>query len=175
MKYMQTGGFQNHPLMRLTLLWTLLFMSGLWVTNAFMFLTRMKPTPAGVEAYYLGSAADYSNPRSVESMLEVSHAHFPIMGVVVLILTHLMIFAPYSDRTKRWFISLSFVSAFGGEAAGWGVRFLHPAALYACLKLACFFVFQGCLGFLIVGLAFFLLKSRSRAPRGAATRRATPA
>lgn len=169
MKYMQTGGFQGQPLMRLTLLWTLVFMSGLWFTNAFMFLSRMKPTPAGVQAYYLGSAEDYSNPRSAASMLETSHAHFPIMGVVVLMLTHLMIFAPYSDRTKRWFISLSFLSAFGGEAAGWGVRFLQPPALFAWAKLLCFFLFQGCLGFLIVGLAAFLLAARgARASRHAA-------
>ena len=155
MKYMQTGGFQGHPLMRLTLLWTLAFMSGLWITNAFMFLSRMKPTPASVQAYYLGSAEEYSNARSAASMLETSHAHLPIMGVVVLMLTHLMIFAPYSDETKRWFISLSFLSAFGGEAAGWLTRFVHPA--FAWLKIVCFFGFQGCLGFLIVGLAFFLL------------------
>jgi hypothetical protein len=165
---MQNGGFQGHPLMRLTLLWTLLFMGGLWCTNAFMFLSRMKPTPAGVEAYYLGSAEDFSNPRSAASMLETSHAHFPIMGVVVLMLTHLMIFAPYSDRVKRWFISLSFVSAFGGEAAGWGVRFLQPPALFAWLKLGFFVLFQGCLGFLIVGLAAFLLASRKRGGRSSA-------
>jgi hypothetical protein len=164
MKYMQTGGFQGHPLMRLTLLWTLLFMSGLWVTNACMFLSRMRPTPSSVQAYYLGSAEEYSNPRSAASMLETTHAHLPIMGVVVLLLTHLMIFAPYSDSAKRWFISLSFLCAFGGEGAGWLTRFVHPA--FAWLKIACFLGFQACLGFLIVGLGAFLLAgSRSRAPR----------
>ena len=158
MKYMQTGGFQGHPLMRLTLLWTLLFMSGLWATNAVMYLSRMSLTPGSVQAYYLGAAEDYSNPRSAASMLETSHAHLPIMGVVVLMLTHLMIFAPYSERTKRWFISASFVSAFGGEAAGWLVRFVHPA--FAWLKIGCFLAFQGCLGFLIIGLGAFLLAAR---------------
>jgi len=170
MKYMQTGGFQGQPLMRLTLLWTLVFMAGLWCTNAFMYFTRMSLTPASVQAYYLGSAADYSNPRSAASMLEVTHAHLPIMAVVVLILTHLMIFAPYSDRTKKWFISLSFLSAFGGEGAGWLVRFVHPA--FAWLKIACFVAFQGCLAFLIVGLAAFLLAApkrvRGKPPRAVA-------
>ena len=159
MKHMQTGGFQGHPLMRLTLLWTLLFMTGLWFTNAAMFLSRMRPTPKSVQAYYLGSSEDYSNPRSAASMLEVTHAHLPIMGVVVLMLTHLMIFSPYSDKAKRRFIALSFLSAFGGEASGWLVRFVDPA--FAWLKLACFFAFQGCLGFLIGGLAAFLLSAPS--------------
>lgn len=168
---MQNGGFQGHPLMRLTLLWTLLFMAGLWCTNAFMHLSRMGLTARSVQAYYLGSAEDFSNPRSAAAMLEVTHTHLPIMGVVVLMLTHLMIFAPYSDRAKRWFISLSFVSAFGGEGAGWLVRFVHPA--FAWLKIACFLVFQGCLGFLIVGLAAFLLAAR-RAPRSRSARTVAP-
>lgn len=158
MKYMQTGGFQGHPLMRMTLLWTLLFMAGLWATNAFMHFSRMGVTPSSVQRYYLGSEEDYSQPRSAASMLETSHAHFPIMGVVVLMLTHLMIFAPYADRTKTAFIAATFASAFGGEASGWLVRFAHPG--FAWLKLACFGLFQGCLGFLIVGLAAFLLASR---------------
>ena len=162
MKHLQNGGFQGHPLMRLTLLWTLFFMVGLWFTSAFMFLSRMKPTPRSVVAFYLGSEEDYSAARSAASMLEASHSHLPIMAVVVLLLTHLMIFAPYSDRTKRWAISASFLSAFGGEAAGWLVRFVHPA--FAWLKIASFAAFQACLAFLIAGLAIFLLADRAAPP-----------
>lgn len=161
MKYMQTGGFQGHPLMRLTLLWTLLFMVGLWGTNAFMYFSRMGLTVPSVQHYYLGSEEDYSQPRSAASMLETTHTHLPIMGVVVLMLTHLMIFAPYSDRFKKWFIGATFASAFGGEGAGWLVRFVHPDL--AVLKILCFLVFQACLGFLIVGLAAFLLSARKKA------------
>lgn len=157
---MQTGGFQGQPLMRLTLLWTLLFAAGLWCTNAFMYFSRMGLTPRSVQAYYLGSEEEYSAPRSKESMLEVTHAHLPIMGVVVLMLTHLMIFAPYSDRFKVAFISASFASAFTGEAAGWLTRFVSPQ--FAWLKIASFLAFQACLGFLIVGLALFLLKAAAR-------------
>ncbi len=169
MKYMERGGFQGHPLMRLTLLWTLLFVGGLWVTNAFMYFSRMSLTPSSVQAYYLGSEENYQPPRSAASMLEVTHTHLPIFGVVVLLLTHLMIFAPYSDRTKRWFISATFFSAFGGEAAGWLVRFVSPG--FAWLKIACFLAFQACLAFLIVGLAMFLLRARKAAgaPRARVT------
>jgi hypothetical protein len=161
---MQTGGFQGQPLMRLTLLWALLFMGGLWVTNATMFVTRLGLTPASVQRHYLGSEEDYSQPRSAASMLETSHAHLPVMGVVVLMLTHLMIFAPYADRTKKAFIAASFASALLGEGSGWLVRFVHPG--FAWLKLGCFLLFQACLAFLIAGLAAFLLAARGggRAP-----------
>lgn len=155
MKYLQTGGFQGHPLMRLTLLWTLLFVSGLWFTTAFMYFSRMSLTPKSVQAYYLGSEEEFRNPRSKESMLETSHSHLPVMGVIVLLLTHLMIFSPYQDRTKKLFIGASFLSAFMGEASGWLVRFVHPG--FAWLKIVSFLTFEACLGFLIFGLAAFLL------------------
>jgi hypothetical protein len=161
MKYMERGGFQGHPLMRLTLFWTLLFMAGLWATNAFMYFSRMSLTPSSVQSYYLGSPEEFSQPRSAASMLEVTHAHLPIMAVVLLLLTHLMIFAPYSDKTKRRFISAVFLAAFAGEGSGWLVRFVDPA--FAWLKIACFVVFQAALGLLIAGLAAFLLQGARRA------------
>lgn len=155
---MQSGGFQLNPLMRLTLSWTLLFAAGLWFTNGAMYLKRMSLTPASVQAYYLGSAEEYSEPRSAASMLEVSHAHLATMGVMILLLTHLAIFAPWEDRAKRWVIGLGFGSAFLGEASGWLVRFVSPG--FAALKIACFLTFQAVLAALIVVLATFLYKAR---------------
>lgn len=158
MKYMQNGGFSGHPLMRLTLLWSLALLTGLWATNAFMFLSRMGLSPASIERYYLGSQEDFSTPRSAAAMLETTHAHLPVMAMVVLMLTHLMIFAPLSERSKRRLISLSFGSVLLGEGSGWLVRFVHPG--FSWLKLACFLLFQACLALLIAGLAAFLLSGK---------------
>ena len=163
MKYMQNGGFQGHPLMRLTLFWTLIFMAGLWLTNGFMYFSRMNLKPSSVKAYYLGSAEEYSQPRSAASMLEVTHTHLPIMAIIILMLTHLMIFAPYSEQTKRWFISTVFLMAFAGEGSGWLVRFVHPG--FAWLKVFCFVLLEAALGLLIIGLAVFLLKSAENQAR----------
>lgn len=154
---MQTGGFQNHPLMRMTLAWTLVFAAGLWATNAAMFLKRMDLTPSSVQAYYLGSAEEFSQPRSAASMLEVSHAHLATMGVMMLLLTHLAIFAPWEERSKRWVIGLGFGSALLGEASGWLVRFVSPS--FAVLKIACFLTLQSVLALLIAVLAMFLHKA----------------
>lgn len=154
---MQTGGFQNHPLMRMTLAWTMVFAAGLWATNAAMYLRRMDLTPSSVQAYYLGSAEEFSQPRSAASMLEVSHAHLATMGVMILLLTHLAIFAPWEDRTKRWVIGLGFGSALLGEASGWLVRFVSPS--FAVLKIACFLTLQSVLALLIAVLAMFLYKA----------------
>lgn len=154
---MQSGGFQLNPLMRLTLSWTLLFAAGLWLTNGAMYLKRMTLAPASVQAYYLGSAEEYSQPRSAASMLEVSHAHLATMGVMILLLTHLAIFAPWEDRAKRWVIGLGFGSALMGEASGWLVRFVSPG--FAVLKIASFLTFQAVLALLIAVLAAFLYKA----------------
>lgn len=165
MKYMQTGGFQNNPLMRLTLTWTLVFAAGLWVTNAAMYFQRMSLSPKSVETYYLGAIEEYSQPRSAASMLEVSHAHLATMGVMVLLLTHLAIFAPWSDRAKRRVIALGFGSSLIGEASGWLVRFVTPA--FAILKIASFVVFQAILALLVVKLGALLYAAAQdkRSPR----------
>ncbi len=154
---MQNGGFQTNPLMRMTLTGTLVFAAGLWVTNGAMYFQRMSLAPSSVQAYYLGSAEEYSQPRSAASLLEVSHAHLATMGVMILLLTHLAIFAPWKESTKKWVIALGFGSSFIGEASGWLVRFVSPA--FAILKVACFVTFQATLALLIAVLAIFLYKA----------------
>ncbi len=157
MKYLQNGGFQHHPLMRLTLLLSALFLTGLWITNFAIYFAKMGLTPSSVAAYYLGSEAAYTSPRTYGAMLELTHMHLPMMALVVLMLTHLLIFAPFSDRTKYAFILGAFFTALLNEGAGWLVRFAHPG--FASLKIAAFLSFQAILGFLLFSLAAFLLKA----------------
>ncbi|RMF66651.1 MAG: hypothetical protein D6743_06050 [Calditrichaeota bacterium] len=159
MKYLQTGGFQNHTLMKLTLTLTLVFLTAFWITNFAMYFAKMNLTPHSVQAYYLGAEEQFRLPRTYQSMLEVTHAHLPMMAMVVLLLTHLLIFSPYSFRTKVAFISSAFLFALLNEAAGWLVRFVDPH--FAWLKVASFLLFQGILGFLLAALALFLWKGRS--------------
>jgi hypothetical protein len=151
---MERGGFQGQALMRATLGWTLVLLAGFWVTNLVLFVWRLGVTPSSVAAYYLGSEAQFRPPRTAGAMLEVTHSHLPMMALVVLLLTHLMIFAPYSKRAKIALIAAAFLSAFLDEAAGWLVRFVHPG--FAWVKLAAFVSLQAILAFLLVGLALYL-------------------
>ncbi|MBI5200864.1 MAG: hypothetical protein HY925_04685 [Elusimicrobia bacterium] len=170
MKYMQTGGFQNHPLMRTTLSFAALFIAGLWVTNFAMYFTRMGVSPDSVVAYYRGSEADFTPPKSAASMLETTHMHLPMMALVLLLLTHLIIFAPYTETARRRLIAASFLSAGLEEGSGWLVRFVHPG--FAWLKLGSFFAFQAVLAVLLATLGVFLWSAagheRRAAPRGTA-------
>lgn len=158
MKYMQYGGMQNQPLMRLTLYFTLFFLFGFWLTNFAMYFAKMNLAPQSVVEYYLGSEAEFRQPRTYQAMLEVTHTHLPMMAIVMLVLTHLLIFSAFQHRTKIVFIAVAFLSAFLHETAGWLVRFVAPA--FAWLKVATFVVMQGMLAFLLLALTLFLVRGQ---------------
>jgi hypothetical protein len=169
MKYLQSGGFQQQPLMRLTLGLALLLLAGFWVTNLGLYFTHMSLDPASVVDYYRGNEAEFRPARSALSMLEVTHMHLPMFALVTLLLTHLLIFAPMRTGAKVAFIVTAFGSALLSEAAGWMTRFWHPG--FAWLKVSMFVLFQGTLAYLIVGLAVFLLSAGAQARRTHQARR----
>ena len=169
MKYMQDGGFQNNPLMRLSLGLTLALLLGFWCTNVAMYFSRMSLRPASVVAYYNGSEEDFRPPRSAASMLETTHTHLPMMGLVLLFLTHLAIFVPARPGVKKAFIAAAFGSAVLEEGAGWLVRFVSPA--FAPLKIVGFLGLQTVILGLVAGLGVFIVAGS----RGRATRRKGPA
>ncbi len=172
MKYMTNGSFQSKPLMRLTLIATLIFLAAFWVTTAVMYFSKMGLTPQSVVDYYRGSEANYTQPRTFGSMLEVTHGHLPVMALVALLLTHLFIFSGRSYRTKVWATVAFFAAAFWGEAASWLVRYVHPA--FAWLKIGAFLALEVAMGYVIWGL-FLMMKNGRQAnpPRKVAKPRAT--
>jgi hypothetical protein len=158
MKYLETGRFQNQPLMRLTLGLALLLLATFWVTNLALYFGHMDLRPASVVAYYRGDESEFSVPRSAESMLEVTHMHLPMFALVLLLLTHLLIFAPMRAGFKVAFIVTAFGSALLSEAGGWMTRFWHPG--FAAVKVAGFALFQLSLLYLIVSLGLFLSRMK---------------
>jgi hypothetical protein len=165
MKYLQTGNYRTHVLMRLTLGCTLLLLAVFWCTNALLYFRAMGLGPQSVVAYYRGSEAAFRPPRTYGAMLEVTHMHLPMMAVVVLLLTHLCIFVPWSLRLRIALVIGTFGCALLGEAAGWLVRFAHPG--FAWLKVAAFLGLQAGLAVLLVGLAVHL-RQRPERPGDAA-------
>jgi hypothetical protein len=157
---MQEGGFQNNPLMRLTLGLTLVFLVGFWVTNLAVYFSRMDLSPRSVVTYYNGSEEDFRPPRSAATMAETTHMHLPMMGLVLLFLTHLVIFVPMARPAKYTFVIVAFLSALLEEGAGWLVRFVSPA--FAPLKVVGFLGLQASILFLIAALSLFLFRAAHR-------------
>ena len=174
MKYMQDGGFQNHPLMRLTVGLTLALLLAFWVTNLGIYFSRMDLRPSSVVAYYNGSEEDFRAPRSAASMIETAHTHLPMMGIVLLFLTHLAVFTPLPRNAKVGLVVATFVSAVLEEGAGFLVRFVSPS--FAPLKVAGFLGLQASILFLLGALGVFLLRAARRQvpvpPEGDLERRA---
>lgn len=154
MKYMESGGFQNHPLMRLTISLTLLLLLGFWVTNLVLYLSKMGLSPESVVTYYNGSEEEFLPPRTMGSMLEVTHAHLAMMAMVLLVLTHLVIFSPFGKGLKLFFIWAPFSAAVASESGGWLVRFVSPSL--APVKIVGFFALEVLLGILLVVVAWNL-------------------
>ncbi len=159
MRYMVDGTVRANPLMRLTLGLTLGLLVLFWATNFAMYFSRMGLRPASVVAYYNGSEEDFRPPRSTESMMETTHMHLPMMGMVLLVLTHLVIFVPVPRGGKVAFILSAFTFALLEEGAGWLVRLVSPS--FAVLKVAGFLGLQAVLAALLAALAVFL----GRGPR----------
>jgi len=164
-KYMVSGGFESRPLMRLSLGLTFVFLVLFVVSSFAVFFSKMSFDPRSVVDYYLGSEETFRPARTFGSMLEVAHAHLAMMAVVLLMLTHLFIFAPFSFRTKAWMISLAFVFALLDEGAGWLVRFVDPS--FAVLKIAGFAGLQATMIFLLAALGMFILRRNRPRTRAA--------
>lgn len=157
MRYMEKGGFETHPLMRLTLALSLVLLFGFWLTNFGLYFARMSLRPRSVVTYYNGSEEEFRPPRSTESMLETTHMHLPMMAVVLLFLTHLTIFVPLPKRAKTALIIGTFISAALQEGGGWLVRYASP--VFAPLKVIGFVGLQAGILFLIAAIAVFLAKA----------------
>lgn len=154
MRFIVSGEWSRNRLLQLIVLLYLLFVVGLWVTNAALYFGKMGLTPGSVVEYYLGSEERFLNPRSARAMLEIAHFHLFAMGILLLVLTHVALFVPVANGTKLVLIVVPFASALVDEGSGWLVRFVHPG--FAWLKIAGFLSLQASLAAL-VGVSLWAL------------------
>jgi hypothetical protein len=147
-RFVITGEWTRNRLLQTIVVLYATYVSGLWLTNALLYFNKMSLTTASVVEYYLGSEERFLSPRSYQGLLEVSHFHLFAMGMLLLVLTHLMLFVPVRNGVKAWLIAVPFFSAFLDEGASWLVRFVHPD--FAIAKIAGFLLLQTSLLTLIV-------------------------
>jgi hypothetical protein len=151
-RFVITGEWNRNRLLQTIVVLYALYVAALWLTNALLYFDKMGLTAASVLEYYRGNEEKFLQPRSYRGLLEVSHFHLFAMGMLLLVLTHLMLFVPLADRVKAWLIAVPFLAAAVDEGAGWLVRFGHP--LFAWVKVAGFLLLQGSLA-LLVGLSLW--------------------
>lgn len=164
MRFVVTAEWKENHLLRLVLAGFLLYVALFWVTNALLFFANMDFTTASVVAHYRGDEQRFLQPRSYKVLLEISHFHLFAMSILVLTMTHLVLFVPLSVPVKAVLIVTAFASALLDEAAGWLVRFVHPG--FAWAKLAGFVALQTSLGALLVVVAYAVWRTPPNAYRG---------
>ncbi len=148
MRFVITGEWSRNRLLQTIVALYAAYVVGLWLTNALLYFSKMSLSAASVVDYYLGSDEKFLSPRSYQGLLEVSHFHLFAMGMLLLVLTHLMLFIPVRNNIKAWLIVVPFVSAFVDEGAGWLVRFVSPH--FAYLKIAGFLTLEASLAVLVI-------------------------
>lgn len=155
MRFVVTGEWTRNRLLKVIVACFLAYTFILWVTNAGLYFSRMSIMPSSVMDYYLGNEDRFLQPRSLIGMLEVLHFHSFAMGILLLTLTHLLLFVPISARVKAFGIAASFAAGIGDELAGWGVRFVHP--LFAYAKVFFFLTLEGTILCLMILVARALI------------------
>lgn len=158
MRYFVTGEQQRKSLLNALVLMFLGYIALLWVSNGMMYFHHMDLTPDSVIAYYLGSEEQFTQPRSYQGMLEVSHFHLFSMGMLIVTLTHLMLMTDFSVHLKIWLSGLTYISALADEAGGWLVRFVHP--VFAYFKITSFILLELSLAVLLFVVIFSLIRTR---------------
>ncbi len=160
MRFFVTGEQNRQLLLNSLIMMFLGYILLLWISNGLMYFHKMDLTPESVVSYYLGSEEDFTQPKSYQSLLEVSHFHVFAMGMLVLTLTHLMIMTNLSVVIKVWLSALIYLSAIADEVAGWLVRFVHPD--FAYFKIASFILLEISLVVLIILVSISLLYARRK-------------
>lgn len=155
MRFVVTGEWTRNRLLKVIVWCFLVYTLVLWATNAGLYFAKMSLTPSSVIEYYRGNEEKFLQPRSLQGLLETLHFHAFAMGILLVTLTHLVLFVPISMRTKAIGIATAFTSGLLGELSSWGVRFVHPA--FAYLKIACFLLLEGAILWLVIVVGRALL------------------
>ncbi len=163
MRFVVTGEWRENHLLRLILASFLVYVVIFWITNALLYFARMGLSYESVVAHYQGDAAQYLSPRSYLVLLEISHAHLFAMGILLLTLTHLVLFVPIGVPIKAALIVAAFVSALLDEAGGWLIRFGHPA--FAYVKILGFAGLEITLGVMIAIVGYGVWRTPTNAYR----------
>ena len=155
MRFVVSGEWTRNRLLKVIVWCFLVYTLILWLTNAGLYFSKMNLTPQSVIEYYRGNPDKFLQPRSLAGLLEILHFHSFAMGILLLTLTHLLLFVPIPLHIKAWGIATAFSAGLGSELSGWGVRFVHPA--FAGLKIGFFLLLQGVILWLMVLVARALL------------------
>ena len=109
----------------------LLVLIGMVTMVAFQ-LYHIGPTPGRIAAYYRGGerVGEMTFAKTFRELVEVTHFHSFIMGVVYLVLAHLFIATAVRPALKQALIVVALAGLAGDLVAPWLIRYLSGGFAY---------------------------------------------
>lgn len=159
MRFFISSDIRKNDLLKLIVLFTVIFFVFLWLTNILLYL-KVGLSFESVVEYYRGSEENFRPPKSYLGLLEAAHFHFFSIAIILVTLNHLILFTNIKSFNKLLIIIISYMSAFFDIISGWLIRFVHPG--FAYLKISSFLIFQISLLFLIVIVCTYLFQKTNK-------------
>jgi hypothetical protein len=131
------GYLLRHAKLEVRLVYTgflLLALVGMVTMGAFQ-VYHIGPSPSRAAAYYRGgeSGGQMTFAKTFRELVEVTHFHSFIMGMVYLVLAHLFLATGVSAGVKRGVIVIGFVGLFGDLVSPWLIRYVSGELAYVQL------------------------------------------
>ena len=139
MKFFISNDIRKNQLLKIIIIFTLVYFIMLWITNLLLYL-QVGLDYTSIVKYYRGAEEEFRQPKSYIGLLQESHFHFFSMAIILVTLNHLILFTGISGRMKMLLILSSFASALGDILSGWLIRYVAPQ--FAYMKLISFATLQ---------------------------------
>lgn len=137
-QFTASGYLLRHSGLEIRLIYTgFLVLVAIGLLTLFAFQAgEIGPTPARVASYYRGGehGADMAFEKTFRQLVEVTHFHAFIMGMVYLVLGHLFLATTIDRRLKHAILALAFFGLAGDLIGPWLIR--YGAGGFAYLLLA---------------------------------------
>ncbi len=157
MRFFISSDIRKNTLLQIIISMTLVFFVFLWITNLLLYL-EVGFNYQGVVEYYLGSEETFRPPKSYLGLLQEAHFHFFSMAIILVTLTHLILFTPVSNLWKLVLTLASYLSALGDIAGGWLILYVSPG--FAYFKIVSVVVLQASLAIMMLLIVWYLYISR---------------
>lgn len=153
MRFFVSSDLKRNELLKLIVLLTIIYFIFLWITNLLLYL-QIGFSYDSIVTYYRGSEETFRPAKSYLGMLQEAHFHFFSMAIILVTLTHLVLFTGLNQVLKLAVILLSYISALGDIFGGWLIRYVSP--VFAYFKLFSFAVLQISMAFMILVIIIYL-------------------
>lgn len=155
MRFFISSELKRNDFLKIIVFFTLIFFLFLWITNVLLYM-QIGFNQSAIAEFYLGNEETFRPPKSYIGLLEEAHFHFFSMAILLLTLSHLILFTSISSGLKLALILISFISTFTEIISGWLIRYVSP--VFAYLKLGSFYIMQLSLLIMMVIIVIYLFK-----------------